>query len=109
MKIVGPEIREAGGGSIINLSSIFGAVGGFGGSIAYHPSTGALRLMTTSAALRWATDGVRVNSVHPRFIDTPKTEQAKGGEVERAILEATLMGRLGPARGCRCGDRPPRE
>lgn len=95
MKIVGPKIREAGGGSIINLSSIFGAVGGFGGSIAYHPSKGAVRLMTKSAALDWATDGVRVNSVHPRFIDTPKTKQAKGGEVERAILEATPMGRLG--------------
>jgi NAD(P)-dependent dehydrogenase (short-subunit alcohol dehydrogenase family) len=97
MKIVGPRIREGGGGSIINLSSIFGAVGGFGGSIAYHASKGAVRLMTKTAALHWARDGVRVNSVHPGFIDTPMIEQSKGGEIEDAILAATPMGRLGRA------------
>jgi NAD(P)-dependent dehydrogenase (short-subunit alcohol dehydrogenase family) len=97
MKTAGPHIRDGGGGSIINLSSIFGAVGGFGGSIAYHASKGAVRLMTKSAALHWATDGVRVNSVHPGFIDTPMIEEAKGGEVGQAILAATPMARLGRA------------
>lgn len=95
MKVVGSRMRERGRGSIINLSSIFGAVGGFGGSIAYHASKGAVRLMTKSAALHWATTGVRVNSVHPGFIETPMIEQTKGTPVEQAILGMTPMGRLG--------------
>jgi NAD(P)-dependent dehydrogenase (short-subunit alcohol dehydrogenase family) len=95
MKHAGPAIRDSGGGSIVNMSSIFGAVGGFGGSIAYHASKGSVRLMTKNAALRWAKEGVRVNSVHPGFIDTPMIEQAKGTDVEQEILSATPMGRLG--------------
>jgi NAD(P)-dependent dehydrogenase (short-subunit alcohol dehydrogenase family) len=71
MKHAGPEMRKAGTGSIVNISSIFGAVGGFGGSVAYHAAKGAVRLMTKNAALRYAKEGVRVNSVHPGFIDTP--------------------------------------
>jgi NAD(P)-dependent dehydrogenase (short-subunit alcohol dehydrogenase family) len=97
MKHGGPAIRDSGGGAIVNMSSIFGAVGGFGGSIAYHASKGSVRLMTKNAALRWAKEGVRVNSVHPGFIDTPMIEQAKGTDVEREILAATPMGRLGRA------------
>ena len=95
MKHAGPAIRDSGGGSIINISSIFGAVGGFGGSIAYHASKGAVRLMTKNAALHWATQGVRVNSVHPGFIDTPMIDQVKGTDVEQAILQMTPMARLG--------------
>jgi NAD(P)-dependent dehydrogenase (short-subunit alcohol dehydrogenase family) len=96
MKHAGPTIRDSGGGSIVNVSSIFGAVGGFGGSIAYHASKGAVRLMTKSAALHWATQGVRVNSVHPGFIETPMIEEAERDEtVMGAILAMTPMGRLG--------------
>ena len=84
MKAVAPRLRAAGGGSIVNLSSIFGAVGGFGGSIAYHASKGAVRLMTKNAALRYAKEGIRVNSVHPGFIDTPMIEQVKGTPAEAA-------------------------
>ena len=65
MKAVIPGMKANGGGSIVNLSSIFGAVGGFGGSIAYHASKGAVRLMTKNAAIRYAKEGIRVNSVHP--------------------------------------------
>lgn len=97
MKHVAPSMLEAGGGSIVNVSSIFGAVGGFGGSIAYHASKGAVRLMTKNAALHWATKGIRVNSVHPGFIDTPMVEQVKGTDVEQAILDMTPVGRLGTA------------
>jgi NAD(P)-dependent dehydrogenase (short-subunit alcohol dehydrogenase family) len=97
MKHAGPAMRDSGGGSIINLSSIFGAVGGFGASIAYHASKGAVRLMTKSAALHWATNGVRVNSLHPGFIDTPMVAPVKGGDVEQLILAATPMGRMGRA------------
>lgn len=95
MKHVGPAMLQAGGGSIVNMSSIFGAVGGFGGSIAYHASKGAVRLMTKSAALHWAKQGVRVNSVHPGFVDTPMLEQAKQDQqVMEAIVAMTPMGRL---------------
>jgi NAD(P)-dependent dehydrogenase (short-subunit alcohol dehydrogenase family) len=95
MKHVGPAILEAGGGSIVNISSIFGAVGGFGGSIAYHASKGAVRLMTKSAALHWAKQGIRVNSVHPGFVDTPMIEQAKDNDqIMGAIFAMTPMGRL---------------
>ncbi len=51
--------------------------------------------MTKNAALHWATAGIRVNSVHPGFIDTPILDQAKGTEFEQAMLAATPMGRLG--------------
>jgi NAD(P)-dependent dehydrogenase (short-subunit alcohol dehydrogenase family) len=97
MKHVAPSMLQAGGGSIVNISSIFGAVGGFGGSIAYHATKGAVRLMTKNAALHWATKGIRVNSVHPGFVDTPMIDQVKGTEIEDAILAMTPMGRLATA------------
>ena len=95
MRAVVPKMRAAGGGSIINVSSIFGAVGGFGGSVAYHASKGAVRLMTKNAAIRYATEGIRVNSVHPGFIDTPLVADLKGTDVERMIVDSTPMGRWG--------------
>ena len=95
MKTAAPRMRASGGGSILNVSSIFGAVGGFGGSIAYHASKGAVRSMTKNAAIRYAKEGIRVNSVHPGFIDTPMIEQVKDTPVEQAILANTPMGRLG--------------
>jgi NAD(P)-dependent dehydrogenase (short-subunit alcohol dehydrogenase family) len=95
MRAVAPTMRESGGGSIINVSSIFGAVGGFGGSVAYHASKGAVRLMTKSAAIRYATEGIRINSVHPGFIDTPLVADLKGTDVERRIIDSTPMSRWG--------------
>lgn len=95
MRAIIPKIREAGGGSVVNVSSIFGAVGGFGASVAYHASKGAVRLMTKNAAIRYAKEGVRVNSLHPAFIDTPLIAGLKGTPTEAAIIESTPMGRLG--------------
>ncbi len=95
MKHTVPEMRRAGGGSIVNVSSIFGAVGGFGASIAYHAAKGAVRLMTKNAAIRYATENIRVNSIHPGFIDTPMVEIAKGTDMEKAILADTPMARWG--------------
>lgn len=76
MRFAAPEMRKAGGGSIINLSSIHGFVarslGGPGESaIAYTATKGAVRLMTKSAAVDLAPDGIRVNSVHPGYVDAP--------------------------------------
>ena len=66
-------MRAAGGGSIVNLSSIFGLVGSTG-SAPYHAAKGAVRLMTKSDALIYAPDRIRVNSIHPGFIWTPMVE-----------------------------------
>jgi NAD(P)-dependent dehydrogenase (short-subunit alcohol dehydrogenase family) len=95
MKAAVPRMRESGGGSIVNVSSIFGAVGGFGASVAYHASKGAVRLMTKNAAVRYATERIRVNSVHPGFVDTPLVEELKGTPTEEAILASTPMDRWG--------------
>jgi NAD(P)-dependent dehydrogenase (short-subunit alcohol dehydrogenase family) len=64
-----------GGGAIVNLSSVAGIVGG-PNIIAYNASKGAVRLMTKSAALEFAGQKVRVNSVHPGIIDTPMMAEA---------------------------------
>lgn len=96
MKHVGPAIRAAGGGSIVNVASVLGTVGGFGSHFAYHAAKGAVRLMTKTAALHWATDGVRVNSIHPGFIETAHSRTLLAGSAaldER--LAGTPMGRLG--------------
>lgn len=96
MKHAGPVIERSGGGSIVNISSIFGAVGGFGGQFSYHAAKGAVRLMTKNAALHWATRGVRVNSVHPGFIETPLAHKLWQGTPRlAAMIDNTPMGRLG--------------
>ena len=96
MKHAGPAIRSAGGGSIVNISSIYGTSGGIGTSPAYHAGKGAIRTLSKNAALHWATDGVRVNSVHPGFIDTPLAAPARNNsDLERALLRATPLGRWG--------------
>jgi NAD(P)-dependent dehydrogenase (short-subunit alcohol dehydrogenase family) len=67
------HLRKAGGGSIVNLSSIYGLVGA-GDVPPYHASKGAVRLMSKNDALIYAVDRIRVNSVHPGFIWTPMVE-----------------------------------
>jgi NAD(P)-dependent dehydrogenase (short-subunit alcohol dehydrogenase family) len=69
-----PSMKRAGGGSIINLSSIYGLVGG-PDVPPYHASKGAVRLMSKTDALIYAPDGIRVNSVHPGYVWTPMVEQ----------------------------------
>jgi NAD(P)-dependent dehydrogenase (short-subunit alcohol dehydrogenase family) len=73
-KHVVPYMREAGKGSIINMSSIYGIVGA-GDIPPYHASKGAVRLMTKNDAIVFAKDKIRVNSVHPGFIWTPLVEE----------------------------------
>ncbi len=94
MKHVIPAMRAAGGGSIVNVSSIFGAVGGFGASVAYHAAKGAVRLITKNAAIRYAKEGIRINSMHPGFVDTPLIAVIKGTPTEQSILQNTPLGRL---------------
>lgn len=95
MKAAAATLADSGHGSVINISSIFGTSGGFGTSPAYHAAKGAVRTLTKNTALHWADRGVRVNSVHPGFIDTPILDEAKGTEFEQAMVSMTPMGRLG--------------
>jgi len=95
MKSCGDALKASGHGSVINISSIFGTSGGFGTSPAYHAAKGAVRTLTKNVALHWATEGVRVNSIHPGFIRTPILDQARGTEVWDAMTALTPMGRLG--------------
>jgi NAD(P)-dependent dehydrogenase (short-subunit alcohol dehydrogenase family) len=96
MKHLGPRIEAAGGGSVVNICSIFGTVGGFGREFAYHAAKGAVRTMTKNAALFWAERGVRVNSVHPGFIETETSRRLWAGTPRLAAMrEGTPMGRLG--------------
>jgi len=80
-----PHLRSAGGGSIINLSSIYGIVGA-PDLPPYHASKGAVRLMTKTDALLYAEDSIRVNSVHPGYIWTPLVEEL--GKEHPAGVEA---------------------
>jgi NAD(P)-dependent dehydrogenase (short-subunit alcohol dehydrogenase family) len=95
MKLCAEALKASGHGSVINISSIFGTSGGFGTSPAYHAAKGAVRTLTKNVALHWATEGVRVNSIHPGFIRTPILDQAKGTEVWDGMVALTPMGRLG--------------
>jgi NAD(P)-dependent dehydrogenase (short-subunit alcohol dehydrogenase family) len=95
MKIAAPALRASGHGSVVNISSIFGTSGGFGTSPAYHAAKGAVRTLTKNAALHWATEGIRVNSIHPGFILTPIVEPTKGTPYWDAMTDLTPMGHLG--------------
>lgn len=88
-----PAMRARGGGSIINISSIYGLVGS-PGSVAYHASKGAVRLMTKAAALEYAPEGIRVNSVHPGIIATAMLE-GLSVEQREALDTVTPLGREG--------------
>ena len=77
------HLRNAGGGSIVNLSSIYGIVGA-PDLPPYHASKGAVRLMTKTDALLYAKEGIRVNSVHPGYIWTPLVE-ALGRESSQGV------------------------
>lgn len=79
-----PLMKRTGGGSIINVSSIYGLVGAVG-YIAYTASKGAVTLMTKSAAATYGPDGIRVNSIHPGVIRTAMLEAELSGLPEGAI------------------------
>ncbi len=95
MKTASAALAASGHGSVINISSIFGTSGGFGTSPAYHAAKGAVRTLTKNVALHWAERGVRVNSIHPGFIDTPILDSTKGTQFEQSMIDLTPMGRLG--------------
>jgi NAD(P)-dependent dehydrogenase (short-subunit alcohol dehydrogenase family) len=96
-----PHLKRAGGGSIINLSSIYGLIGA-PDVPPYHASKGAVRLMTKTDALLYAPDRIRVNSIHPGFIWTPMVEgflqcQTDPAAAREAINALHPLGHMGEA------------
>ncbi len=91
-----PAMRRAGGGSIINISSIAGLVGSPHGSPSYTATKGGVRLFTKSIAVQHAKDNIRCNSVHPGPIETPMIQESLDDPEERAMrLQRTPLGRIG--------------
>jgi 3alpha(or 20beta)-hydroxysteroid dehydrogenase len=80
MKAVVPSMQRAGGGSIINVSSSAGMVGG-AGAIGYTASKWAVRGMTKAAAIELGPLGIRVNSVHPHIVLTPMAEAGRATDL----------------------------
>jgi NAD(P)-dependent dehydrogenase (short-subunit alcohol dehydrogenase family) len=94
-----PAMVAAGGGSIVNISSILGFVG-FAASCAYVAAKHGVIGLTQNAALEYASQGVRVNSIHPGFIDTPLVEAGgieREGDIWNMIAAKHAVGRWGTA------------
>ena len=93
-----PEMRKAGGGSIINISSTAGLVGSRT-SAAYSASKGAVRIFTKSTAIQYAAEGIRANSIHPGPIDTDMGDQVwPDSDSREAAVSRTALARIGTAR-----------
>lgn len=87
MRAAMPELLKSGNAAIVNISSLFGLIGS-PGSISYHATKGAVRLMTKSAALEYVKRGVRANSIHPGQIQTPilgNVPPERDADIKRAI------------------------
>jgi len=100
-KHVVPYMKKAGGGSIVNMSSMLGIIAG--GDPVYHAAKGGVRLLSKGDAGVYAADKIRVNSVHPGFIDTPgfrsmvgKRQPSEAGDILAGDLSARVpIGRMG--------------
>jgi cyclopentanol dehydrogenase len=91
-----PLLRKSSSASVINTSSIFGLVGA-DGYLAYVASKGAVTTMTKSLAVTYGREGIRVNSIHPGYIDTPMLREELAGLPEgsaEAILQTIPLGRF---------------
>ena len=92
-KLAAEQMAKTGGGSIVNISSIMGLVGGTGGHPAYHASKGAVRIYSKAAAVRYGPLGVRVNTVHPGYMP-PMLNATNAGERDDKIA-LTPLRRIG--------------
>ena len=93
-----PEMRKAGGGSIVNISSVAGIGQSLHQEPAYAASKGAVRIFSKVTAAQHAADGIRCNSVHPGPIDTDMLATAMGDEARlQDRLERVPMRRMGSA------------
>jgi NAD(P)-dependent dehydrogenase (short-subunit alcohol dehydrogenase family) len=96
MKFAIPAMKTAGGGSIVNISSISGVAGQRGIHVAYNASKGAVRTLTKAAAVQHGTDNIRVNSVHPGLMPPMRTSGRTADPAVRAkMLEGVPLRRAG--------------
>lgn len=96
-KAVISAMRNAGGGSIINISSVAGLIGSR--FTAYGASKGAVRLLSKSTAVQYGPEGIRCNSVHPGIIETNMTERLIGtSEARQAQLDRTPLNIIATSR-----------
>ena len=100
MRAVIPRMQKAKSGSIVNTSSISGVVGQKFVHMGYNAAKGAVRTMSKAAAVQFATDGIRVNSVHPGLLPAMRTSMLSADpKVRASMLKAVPMGARGPRRG----------
>jgi NAD(P)-dependent dehydrogenase (short-subunit alcohol dehydrogenase family) len=92
MKYSVPAMQQAGGGAIVNISSISGFAGQDRVHMAYNASKGAVRIMTKSAAVQFGKHGIRVNSVHPGIMPPMRTSVGSADPVwrERSLRHVPL-------------------
>ena len=90
-----PEMQRAGGGAIVNISSISGIVGQESVHPGYNASKGAVRLLTKSAAVQHAADNIRVNSVHPGMMPPMLTSFQRGDARRERLVNDVPMAREG--------------
>lgn len=96
MRAVIPVMQKAGRGSIVNTSSISGFVGQDYVHMGYNAAKGAVRLATKSAAVQFAKEGIRVNSVHPGIMPPMRTSMLSADPaVRKQMIAAIPMGREG--------------
>lgn len=98
MKYAIPEMMKAGGGAVVNISSIAGFVGNPDDHPAYNASKGAIRIMTKAAAVRYGPHGIRANSVHPGFISPMLSGGVGDPEAWEERLRRIPLGRRGKER-----------
>jgi len=90
-----PAMQQAGGGAIVNISSIMGFVGGESGHPAYHASKGAVRIFTKATAVKYGPDGIRANSVHPGFMPPMRSARPRDTADLQRLVEWTPLRRTG--------------
>ena len=96
MRAVIPKMQNAGGGSIVNISSISGLTGQKFVHMGYNAAKGAVRLASKAASVQFARDNIRVNSVHPGLMPAMRTSMMSADpEVRRKMINAVPMGREG--------------
>jgi NAD(P)-dependent dehydrogenase (short-subunit alcohol dehydrogenase family) len=96
MKFAIPIMKAAGGGSIVNISSISGITGQHGIHVGYNASKGAVRTLTKAAAVQHGADNIRVNSVHPGLMPPMRSSGRTADPEARArMLQQVPLGRAG--------------
>jgi NAD(P)-dependent dehydrogenase (short-subunit alcohol dehydrogenase family) len=90
-----PALLRAGGGAIVNMSSILGFVAADGGHPAYSASKGAVRLLTKATATRYGPQGIRANSVHPGFMPPMRSSDTSAVDSRQEAIDVTPLRRTG--------------